>query len=207
MASGADIRPPIGDNARSKSGSTVAQKRRVTRNGSKSGGTPLDEAALERFALRYVERYATTRAKLVAYLKRKLRERGWAGERVPPVEALVARFAELRYVDDAQFAQMRAASMARRGYGARRVDLALRAAGVGEEDARPVLAAAAVQAREAGLAYARRRRLGPYADPDAAADPARRQRAFASMVRAGHPIDVVREILAIAPGDDECFQI
>ena len=40
---------------------------------------PLDQPALERAALRYVERYATTRAKLVAYLTRKLRERGADG--------------------------------------------------------------------------------------------------------------------------------
>ncbi|HYZ48955.1 MAG TPA: RecX family transcriptional regulator, partial [Sphingomonas sp.] len=44
------------------------------------GAAPLDAPALERFALRYVERYATTRARLADYLSRKLRERGWAGE-------------------------------------------------------------------------------------------------------------------------------
>lgn len=207
MASVKDIRPPLGDNARSKSGSTVAQKRRVTRNGSTSGRTPLDAAALERFALRYVERYATTRAKLAAYLQRKLRERGWAGDGAPPIEMLVVRFSELRYVDDAQFAQMRGAALARRGYGARRVDLALRAAGVGEVDARPVIVAATEQAMETALAYARRRRFGPYAEPGMAADPVRRQRAFASMVRAGHPFDVVQEILALVPGDEERFHI
>jgi regulatory protein len=31
---------------------------------------PLDSAALDRLALRYVERFATTRAKLAAYLAR-----------------------------------------------------------------------------------------------------------------------------------------
>jgi regulatory protein len=38
---------------------------------------PLDQAALQELALRYVGKYATTRAKLRAYLGRKLRERGW----------------------------------------------------------------------------------------------------------------------------------
>ena len=65
---------------------------------------PLDDAGLERLALRYVERYATSRARLSAYLGRKLRERGWAGSDAPPVEALTDRLAELRYVDDAAFA-------------------------------------------------------------------------------------------------------
>ena len=37
---------------------------------------PLDAAALDRLALRYVERFATTRGKLADYLRRKMRERG-----------------------------------------------------------------------------------------------------------------------------------
>ena len=61
---------------------------------------PLDREALERLALHYAGRYATTRAKLRLYLSRKLRERGWDGEGQAPVEALVERFAQLRYVDD-----------------------------------------------------------------------------------------------------------
>ena len=40
---------------------------------------PLDEAGLNELALAYVARYATSRAKLLAYLARKLRERGWGG--------------------------------------------------------------------------------------------------------------------------------
>src|SRR3546814_5219012 len=36
------------------------------------------------------------------------------------VEALITRFAELRYVDDAAYASMCTASLTRRGYGARR---------------------------------------------------------------------------------------
>lgn len=42
--------------------------------------TPLDPARLERLALRYVERFATTRVKLTRYLERKVRERGWDNE-------------------------------------------------------------------------------------------------------------------------------
>ena len=66
---------------------------------------PLDQPALERAALRYVERYATTRANLVAYLQRKLRERGSEGP--VDVDALADRMAELRYVDDRAFAESR----------------------------------------------------------------------------------------------------
>ena len=40
---------------------------------------PLDQEGLERLALFYAGRYATTRAKLRTYLKRKVAERGWSG--------------------------------------------------------------------------------------------------------------------------------
>src|SRR5690349_24321731 len=93
---------------------------------------PLDAQGLEQTALFYAGRYATTRAKLAAYLGRKLKERGWSGEGAPPVERLVDRFAQLGYVDDRAFASARSAALLRRGYGPRRVREALRGAGLGE---------------------------------------------------------------------------
>ena len=72
--------------------------------------TPLDPARLERLALRYVERFATTRAKLRRYLERKLRERGWGADAAPDTAALVERMAALGYVDDAAFAEARVAA-------------------------------------------------------------------------------------------------
>ena len=50
---------------------------------------PLDDASLRDLALSYAGRYATTAAKLKHYLQRKLRERDWAGEDEPPVDAIV----------------------------------------------------------------------------------------------------------------------
>ena len=100
---------------------------------------PLDAEALERLALFYAGRYATTRARLAAYLRRKVKERGWEGAGPPPVERLVERFAELGYVDDRGFASARAASLLRRGYGERRVAEALRGAGIAEDDAAEAL--------------------------------------------------------------------
>src|SRR5579864_698448 len=44
---------------------------------------PLDRERLEEMALRYVGRFATTKAKLTAYLWRKVRERGWNEEEKP----------------------------------------------------------------------------------------------------------------------------
>jgi regulatory protein len=159
---------------------------------------PLDSEGLERLALFYVGRYATTGAKLKTYLARKVRERGWEGA-APDFEALVERFKSRGYIDDGAFAAARASSLQRRGYGEHRVAQALHAAGIGEEDA----AEAKAQAREAALTsalrFAEKRRIGPFA----AAEPDRegRQKAFAAMVRAGHPVDVVRRVLGASPGE------
>ena len=160
---------------------------------------PLDEQGLERLALHYAERFATTRAKLAAYLGRKVREKGWAGVGTPPVERLVERFAELGYVDDRAFAAARAASLTRRGYGVRRVDQALRAAGVAEADAADARAESEAAALSAAIRFAKRRRIGPYAVGES--DRETRHKAAAAMLRAGHGLDVVRKILDASAAD------
>lgn len=159
---------------------------------------PLDAAAIERLALRYVERYATTRARLVAYLTRKLRERGGEGA-LPDLAALADRFAELGYIDDRAFGEARASSLGRRGYGARRIAMALHHAGVEGEDADSLAPAIAERRVDSAIAFARRRRIGPFAAQ--ASDRAGRERAIAALVRAGHDFDLARRIAAMAPGD------
>ena len=127
---------------------------------------PLDAAALEQAALFYAGRYATTRAKLAAYLGRKVRERGWAEAHAPPIEPLVERMAGLGYVDDRAFAAAKAGALGRRGYGARRVGEALRAAGIAEEDGAEAREAAEAGAWDAALRFAERRKIGPFAAAD-----------------------------------------
>jgi len=165
-----------------------------------SSPPPLDSDALDRLALRYVERYATTRAKLHDYLTRKLRERGWAGNSPPDPEAVADRMVDLRYVDDRAFAEARVRALGRRGLGARRIDMALRAAGIGQGDAAAVRDDIDAQADASAIAFARRRRLGPFAIAPSE-DPRVRAKAFAAMLRAGHDPDRIRRILAM-DGDD-----
>jgi regulatory protein len=163
--------------------------------------TPLDAALMERLALTYVGRYATTRAKLRTYLDRKLKERGWSGEGAPSafVDALVERCSALRYVDDRAFAASRTASLSRRGYGARRVGEALRAAGIDEADAAPARETADATAWETAIAFARRRRIGAFAAEEADRDG--RRKSLAAMLRAGHPYHIARRLADAAPGE------
>ena len=161
---------------------------------------PLDETRLQDMALRYVGRFATTRAKLISYLDRKVRERGWSGSQPADVEALADRFARQGYVDDSSFALSKARSLAGRGYGKARLVQSLRVAGVGEDDSAEARDHAETHALDAALRFAQRRRLGPFAAAEA--DPKVRDRALAAMIRAGHGFELSRAILAISPQGD-----
>ncbi len=173
---------------------------------------PLDAARLDELALAYVARFAVSAAKLETYLKRKLGERGWAGETPPPVAEIVARFVRAGYVDDAAYARMKAGSLRRRGYGERRIGQALDAAGVAGEDRAGAAGSERAQ-RAAALAYARRRRLGPFATEGAAGgaerqppDRAARERQLAALLRAGHRADLARAVIdAPAPAAAEAW--
>lgn len=157
---------------------------------------PLDSARLEELALAYVARFATSAGKLEAYLRRKLRERGWAGEGEPPVARLVGRFVAAGYVDDRAFALAKAGGLLRRGYGRRRIDQALGAAGIAA-DLREEARGDAVAQRQAALALARKRGFGPFGagEGEGRADRAIRERQVAAMLRAGHPLDSARRIV------------
>src|SRR3546814_17083705 len=108
----------------------MAQSRRVTPNSHKRPRPPLDEEALERIALFYVGRYASTRAKLRTYLVRKVRERGWHDGGEPPADSLVERISSLGYVDDPAFPASRTASLSRRDSGQPRVHQDLHRPGI-----------------------------------------------------------------------------
>jgi len=156
---------------------------------------PIEAARLEEMALSYVARFATSAAKLEDYLRRKLRERGWAGEGAPPVAEVVGRMVSAGYVDDEVYARARTGSLLRRGYGARRISQALGAAGI-DDEVRSAVRAPQADQRRAALAFARKRRIGPYGPPGA--DRALREKQLSAMLRAGHPLDSARELLNAA---------
>ena len=170
----------------------------MTGRGPRKPRPHLEAESLQSLALRYVERFATSRAKLAAYLHRKLRERGWGGPGQPDIAALVARFAELGYVDDRGFALSKARSLGARGYGARRVNQALHHAGIDEADRTEADRQVEADALESALRYARRKRLGPFASAEM--DRAMRDKALAAMIRAGHSFETARRIVQMEPG-------
>lgn len=166
----------------------------------KNSGKALNENSLQELALRYVTRYATTRHKLKSYLFRKLRERDWADDRPAEVDAMVERFVELGYVDDALFAKNKAASLANRGYGKRRVTQALYQAGISEGDDQQALALSEAKKWDAAQTYARKKSIGPYADQLADQDKSRKQ--LQAFLRAGHDFDIASRFVFARPGEE-----
>lgn len=159
---------------------------------------PLDRERLNELALAYLARFATSAAKLEAYLRRKLRERGWDGEGEPPVAALVERCVAAGYVDDAAYARSKAGSLRRRGYGTRRIDQSLGAAGIAAE-LREEVRATLAEERAAALALASKRRLGPFGDRPV--DRQGREKQLAVLLRAGHRLDIARQVVEAGSPD------
>ncbi len=185
---------------------------------------PLDETGLRDLALSYAARFATTAAKLEGYLARKIRERGVAQDdeqeyegrtRELDVTGLITRLVELGYVDDDAFARSRSRDLTARGYGKRRVEQALWAAGV-EEETRATHAPGEGASRRAAMLLAQKRKVGPFAmdahaidaheeSPESNQSPEdralahkAREKQVAAMLRAGHVYEHVQFILAAA---------
>lgn len=184
---GSGSRHPEGDDDARPEARKSAKKQRKSR--------PLDAVLLKDLALSYVARFSTTGAKLEGYLARKIRERGVAEDEDGrphqlDVAAIVTRLVELGYVDDDAYAHAKSRDLTARGFGARRVEQALWAAGV-EEQVRSDHVPGEAASRHAAVLLAKKRRFGPFGAPpedDEAPEQRhkRREKQVAAMLRAGH---------------------
>lgn len=125
------------------------------------------------------------RARSEAEVRQRLGRYGYAGE---TIEAVVVRLQELGYLDDAEFARLKAREKARR-YGPRRVSMELRKSGVGEELAREVVEEEFAGRSEVGEARsaAARRYNGRGSDAEA-------RRVYGFLVRRGYSAEVCAQV-------------
>jgi len=166
----------------------------------KKPAPPLNAESLRQLALHYVGKYATTQSKLASYLSRKIRERGWDDERSADIGGLTEQFTSLGYVNDAQFAEARSRSFVRRGFGGRRLTEDLRASGIGDADAIHAKAHMEDSIFTAAENFARRKRLGPFAQE--AAPPEKRHKQLNAFLRAGHSFELAKRFVYAEPGDE-----
>jgi regulatory protein len=166
------------------------------------GPTAATPKTLERAAYAYLARYAAPaghlRRILLARVARSVRVHGTdPGAGATAVEALIVRLSDLGYLDDSAFALAMARRLFRRGTSLYAIRARLRAKGVGAEDADAALAALAENAADpdlaAGLAFARRKRLGPFR-PEAERE-AKRPKDLAAFTRAGFGLDLARRVV------------
>src|SRR6266851_6654909 len=166
-----------------------------------AAAAPIDHALIEAWALRHLERYASSAENLRQVLERRVKRRLGSDDEAVRVardliEELVARYRASGLLDDAAYAAGRAKSGVARGRSLRRIAAGLAAKGVGAADAAAAVAALGDGGNAelaAACAFARRRHLGPYRR--AAAD---RRRELAAFALAGFDRGTAEAVLACA---------
>jgi len=156
---------------------------------------------LEKAAVRYLERYSAPAEGVRRVLMRAVERAVRAGVAERPaaaaaVDAVVGRLVERGLVDDRRFAEGRAASLARRGLPRVRIAQRLQLSGVDAADvagALDELAETGIDDPKSAFLFARRKRLGPYADPARRAG--LRDRHLATMARAGFALELARRVI------------
>ena len=154
---------------------------------------------LERWALHYLGRYASSAENLRRVMMRRVRRHCHGTETAQQaaalIDALVTRYCASGLLDDAAYAAGRVQSLHRRGESLRAMRARLAAKGVSAADVADAVSGLRADAPDpdlaAACAFARRRRLGPFRR--AAADHARELGAFA---RAGFDRRVAEAVLA-----------
>ncbi|MDQ4136494.1 MAG: recombination regulator RecX [Pseudomonadota bacterium] len=152
---------------------------------------------MQRAAMAYLERYASSADNLRRVLRRKVdqrcRLRGEdSAEFYEAVDEVVARAVRSGVVDDTRYAEGRVASLRRRGGSARAIRAKLAQKGVTKDTIAAVLAGEPEDETAAAHALARRRRLGPYR-PGARAP--YREKDLAALARAGFSFAVARDVI------------
>lgn len=163
-------------------------------------------ADLETIALDYLARFAATEKRVADMLRRRVRRAALAHDEDPApllaaISALIQSLAARKLLDDSAFAGMKAASLTRRGTSRRQVGVKLAQLGIDATTRDKAIADLAAEFGDsdlaAAIAYAKRRRLGPYRARHIAGDQrqAQEKRDLAAMARAGFPLALAKRVL------------
>jgi regulatory protein len=171
------------------------------KDGKRRGPRKATPEYLERSALFYLERYAAPAAQLRRLLLAKVaasaRFHGTDAEAgAEAVERLIGKLTRAGLLDEAGYAASRVRGLVRRGASARAISARLLQKGVPSEAIDQALAGLVEEARDpelaAALAYARRRRLGPYRTGPRVAH---RERDLAALGRQGFDLAMARKVI------------
>jgi regulatory protein len=168
----------------------------------------VSRAGLEAAALRYLERFDCSTARLKKVLSERVSKAARAGVEdaasAPAIiEQILERYQSSGLIDDQRFAQNFADRQRDRGASRRMIEQKLRVRGISSELVQQVMprAESAKTELEAAQAYARRRRLGPHRKPDVRA--AFRQKDLMALARAGFDYDTATRVVGNSSSEDE----
>jgi regulatory protein len=171
----------------------------------------IDAAQIERWALAYLGRFASSAENLRRVLLRRVRrrlpgDREAAAQAAAAIDGLVARYRASGLVDDATYAAGRARARLRRGQSLRTVRAGLAAKGVAAEDAEAAIDALREEGGDpdlaAAAAFARRRRLGPYRRAPTESNDELRLKELGAFARAGFARAAAQAVLDCATAEE-----
>tara|TARA_R110000787_G_scaffold226512_3_gene334328 strand:+ start:87534 stop:88217 length:684 start_codon:yes stop_codon:yes gene_type:complete len=168
---------------------------------------------IENSAAYYLGRFASSKAHLRDLMMKKVHRSHYhhgteIEEGAKMVDVMIAKFEGLGYLDDAAYAVMRARSFFAKGTPLRGIRFKLARQGLSEDDIEAALSAleAEVEVENLDLAaafkLARKRRLGPFREPDSEVRAERREKDLATLARAGFSYDVAQQVID-APSVEE----
>jgi regulatory protein len=154
-------------------------------------------AYLQRAAMAYLERYSSSAENLRRVLRRKVDKRCRLRGEDPAefreaIDEVVAKSLRIGLIDDTRFAEARVATLRRRGGSARAIQAKLSAKGVDRATIAAALEGQESDEDKAALAFARRRKLGPFRPGERAPY---RDKDLAALARAGFRFDLARRIV------------
>jgi regulatory protein len=167
---------------------------------------PMDAEWLEGRALSYISQWEASEAGVAALLERKISERCERTQESPDpvrrlIPALVARLVERNYVNDERFAEAARARQRKRGSSAARIRANLHSKGISESLVNELFDREEPDVEiRAAWAFAKRRRLGPYArdrreDREASERGRRRDKHLSAFGREGFEYELAERIV------------
>lgn len=161
---------------------------------------PITPEYLEKAALHYLQRYASSTENLRQVLLRRLRRRKLEREQeyLEMIDGVVGKIVKSNLLDDRNFAWHRIKSLSQAGKSWRKIQASLQQKGVASEDidaAREKLLADEPDMEwQAALKFARRKKIGPFRK-NSSATPELRQREMQQMAAGGFSYATARQVM------------
>ena len=174
----------------------MSQERKIPRR--------VSEQSLRNAALKYIDRFATSRENLRHVLMRRVQKSAYyhdisIEEAQSWIEKILDKLEQANFINDTRYAEGRAGALHRKGTSLRVIRMKLKEKGISEPNIQQALSNLEEETqsenleRDAAIALARRRRLGPWRLHEKRE--AMRDKDMAALARAGFSYDLAQEII------------